>query len=328
MSSVEIIKKDVMKYGFPFNGLNTKYLLKLTKKKKIQDIKLIKIKIISLLKKSVSKAIGNKKKVALFLSGGIDSNGLAIILGEFFRDVEVIAYTASFHGNKIELISAKKIISKYPNIKLRKVTFPKKDIWKEIIKRIGRPITDGASIPLYYLALQAKKDNLDLVLTGDGNDELWCGYDWYHSLRKYKKKVPYLKKLGNFLESTELPKIKVLGQLMKYKNADDLLHEKYLFDLNTRIPYCWAEQRYNLIESFGLKLEMPYLSQPLIDLAYNIPMKLKLHKSNKWLLKEALSRFNKEMLNIKKREMGHPYKLPLGKHKKRILKIWKRGNDL
>ena len=46
------------------------------------------------------------------------------------------------------------------------------------------PIDDMASLPLFKLAKEASISGISVVLLGDRNDELWCGYDEYYNLKK------------------------------------------------------------------------------------------------------------------------------------------------
>lgn len=321
--------KDFMKHGFvlgektPFKEITRKHKTVLHKKGRITSISEIKKMFLSELKKSIKDSIQNERKIGLFLSGGIDSTIIAIMLGNYFKDVDVHTYTASFQGNNEEVKLAKETSEKYGfyhhivhlNIN---VDF---NNWYDIIKAMGMPISDEASIALFKLAEKASED-VKTVLMGDGNDELWCGYDWYYTLRKRKGKLPYIPYLGSFLKRIGIPKIKNMGELLEYKSWKDLIEAKYLFDLKESVPHCWLEQRYTIAKHFGLTAKFPFLAQSLIDLAYNVPLELKLKSYNKWIIVQALADVDKLILERKKRMMGFPrkemFRLNINKIKKTI----------
>ena len=320
--------KDFLNYGFiigektPFKEIKRKHRMILNKKEKITNIKLIKQEFLKNLKKSISKAIGKEKRIGLFLSGGIDSTSLAIVLGNYFKKIKVNVYTASFKSNKSEIEFAKEISKKYGfRHKIVGVGMKDFELWPKIIKAIGMPITDEASIPLYKMAEQAKKDKIKVIFVGDANDELWCGYDWYYKLRNIKRKIPYLFFLGKILQKFKSRKLRTLGEMMMAKNWKEFIRKRYLFDLKIRTPYCWLEQRYGIIRSLNMKLKFPYLSQELIGLAYNVPLELKLKKENKWIVKEAIADIDKIILERKKRLMGFPKKEMFKINKNKVKKI-------
>ena len=318
--------KDFLKYGFilgdktPFREIKREHKIIIDRKNYLTDTEKIKNLFLSYLKKSIAQAIGENKKIGLFLSGGIDSTSLVILLGNYFKNLEVHTYTASFKGNKREIEKAKEISEKYGFIHhVIEVNNSDFDKWSDAIKAIGMPVSDEASIPLFKLSEEACKDGIKTILMGDGNDELWCGYDEYYMLRRMKRRMPYyFPKLGNFLTKLDIPKIRGIGRILQAKNEEEAVSVKNLFDLQEVVPYCWLEQRYGIVRYFGMTAEFPFLDQELIDLACNVPLLLKLKGSNKWLIKEAIATVDKTILGREKRLMGFPKKEMFKANKSKI----------
>jgi len=56
------------------------------------------------------------------------------------------------------------------------------DVVRRMLSRVGdfydEPYADGSAVPTFYVS-RAARENVKVVLSGDGGDELFCGYNWY-----------------------------------------------------------------------------------------------------------------------------------------------------
>ena len=176
--------------------------------------------IINILKDSVERRLISDVPLGVYLSGGIDSSSIVAMMKEFTSDIST--YSLAFEHDKIgnELAYAKKV-SEYFGTRHKEITIST-DIINELPKivwNLDEPISDPAAVPVYYLSKEAKKD-VTVILTGDGADELFAGYDQYkflslgHKMRllpkTIRKAVPSAVKL--------LPK-SMLDKLYKYSSA-------------------------------------------------------------------------------------------------------------
>ncbi|MGG3625820.1 asparagine synthase (glutamine-hydrolyzing) [Bacillus gobiensis] len=136
--------------------------------------------------------------VGSFLSGGIDSSFIVSVAKEFhpelktfsvgfeqegFSEVDVAKETAEKLGveNYHAIISAEEYMNELPKI-----------IWN-----LDDPLADPAAIPLYFVAKEAKKQ-VTVVLSGEGADELFGGYNIYReplSLKPFERIPSILKKM-------------------------------------------------------------------------------------------------------------------------------------
>ena len=135
-----------------------------------------------LLKDSVRLRLGDETANSLFLSGGIDSGGLAALTREVSNEKSINSYTASFlQGNSEELRLAE-LISQEKNIKQKVVEIDFVDVMNrlpKIIYHIDQPISDSAVVPTYMLSMAAQPDTKHL-LSGVGADEIFLGYGRHH----------------------------------------------------------------------------------------------------------------------------------------------------
>jgi len=144
--------------------------------------------------------------VGSFLSGGIDSSIIVSIAKEFhpaiktfsvgferdgFSEIDVAKQTAEKLGveNISYVISADEYMKELPKI-----------IW-----HMDDPLADPAAIPLYFVAREARK-HVTVVLSGEGADELFGGYNIYREPQSLEvfNKIPesgktLLKKIADIL---------------------------------------------------------------------------------------------------------------------------------
>lgn len=176
--------------------------------------------IINLLKDSVEKRLISDVPLGVYLSGGIDSSSIVSMMKNFTDDIKT--YSLAFAHDKTgnELQYAKKV-SEYFDTKHTEIVIDT-DIVKDLPKiawHLDEPMCDPAAVPNYYLSREAKK-SVTVILTGDGADELFAGYDQYkflmlanklrHIPKPLKKLVPKSIKL--------IPKI-LLDKIYKYSSA-------------------------------------------------------------------------------------------------------------
>lgn len=132
------------------------------------------------------------RPVGSFLSGGIDSSLIASIARKIRPDLTAISVGFSEHGYS-ELDIAKRTaevigvnhVTHVITCEEFKNTIPK------VIKQMADPIADPSCIPLYIAAREAKK-HADVVLSGEGADEMFGGYNIYreHESLKYITHLP------------------------------------------------------------------------------------------------------------------------------------------
>ena len=154
-----------------------------------------------LLKESVKSRLITDQKIGLFLSGGIDSSLIATYAKELNQDIE--SYTVSVKGDTFDEVQKARNISSYLNIKNYSTDLDKKkfiDISDNILKKIDEPLGAPTFIPLYQVSNLASK-NVKSVLSGDGGDEVFGGYEIFKYLKIFNLFKFFLnKKTSSLLE--------------------------------------------------------------------------------------------------------------------------------
>lgn len=139
---------------------------------------------------AVERRTDGHDKIAISLSGGVDSSIVSIHLKKTGKEITAFS---SFWGdsdkskyNK-DAIYAEKIAERL-GINHVRVEMPKvKEIEEYLVlylEAMGEPNANPTGISLYALYQEISKQGFRLVLTGDGSDEIFAGYQRYADLQK------------------------------------------------------------------------------------------------------------------------------------------------
>ncbi len=130
-------------------------------------------------------------KVGSFLSGGVDSSYItACLMPDETFSVGFIEGEGKFN----ETTYAKELSDKLGITNFTKIITPDEcfGAFPAIQYHMDEPQSNPSSVPLYFLA-QLAREHVTVVLSGEGADELFAGYDWYadtKEVKKFKKIVP------------------------------------------------------------------------------------------------------------------------------------------
>ena len=182
------------------------------------------------------------QKIGIAFSGGVDSSLLAKICSDLGSEITLL--TIGFE-NSHDLEFSKKIANL---MKLEHLTYaiPEESFQvtvKEIRTQIG---TDNLSwnencIAFHYVSKLAKEHGIAKVLTSNGIDELFCGYNAYREA----------------VEGGE----KAIMNLMESKLANEIEMMKAVNKISSK---------------FGVKISQPLLSKGFIEYAKSIPIEEKI----------------------------------------------------
>ncbi|AZU63675.1 asparagine synthase (glutamine-hydrolyzing) [Neobacillus mesonae] len=117
--------------------------------------------------------------VGSFLSGGIDSSIIASIAKEFHPAIKT--FSVGFDHNGFSEIDVAKETAEKLGVENISYIISPEEYMNEIPKimwHMDDPLADPACVPLYFVAREARK-HVTVVLSGEGADELFGGYNIY-----------------------------------------------------------------------------------------------------------------------------------------------------
>ena len=233
-------------------------------------------KLLENIKNSISETV-KEKKIGIAFSGGVDSTLISKICSDI--DFDVTLLTIGF-AESHDILFAKKVNTflKYPHhiLEIDPETFP------EISSMIHQIInTDNLSwnencIAFYYVSKLANSLNLDTVVTANGIDELFCGYNSYREA--FSSGESQITKMMDAKLDNELKMMKAV----------------------------------NLVASeFKVNIIQPLLSSQFIEYAKTIPLSEKIHDSDdlfrKHIIRKLASKINVPEISYTKRKKALQY---------------------
>ena len=267
------------------------------------------------IEKSVERRMVSDVPVAALLSGGIDSSIITALAKKHNKDLNTfsIGFDTTDESSYAKIV-ADKFETNHHEIKVTKDNLL--DHLDDMVYHMDEPIGDPAFLPILVLSKEVKKKN-KVVLSGDGADEIFVGYDRYKMLHhgSYLKKFalftlnnPVLKRLKamrgkkDFEEFFEIIKLFEEWELKalkveKYDGAGfwkGLYKEKVAnaqqFDIETLLPNDFFMKADKMSSAYGLEQRVPFMDHELVELAFSIPQKYKLKGwKEKHILKDAFS---------------------------------------
>lgn len=138
-------------------------------------------KLGNVLEESIKLRLESDAPMASLLSGGIDS--AAINAYALKNGVNLQTYTIGYEGfEKYDERANARESAELLGVKNREIVVSKEqflDASDKVLETLDEPLNDPASIPLYLLFEEIKKDGYKVVLSGEGSDELFLGYRQY-----------------------------------------------------------------------------------------------------------------------------------------------------
>lgn len=117
--------------------------------------------------------------IGTFLSGGVDSSIITAEVAKYVKDVT--SYTIGFSDVRYDESGYAKTTADMLNVKLKTKQFEDRDymgLYDRLPDIYDEPFADTSAFPTYFVSKFAKED-ITVVLTGDGGDELFGGYFRY-----------------------------------------------------------------------------------------------------------------------------------------------------
>ncbi len=206
---------DLKKYKW----FDSKNLFIVNEKNKYKESEVLK-KTEDLIINSINNQSISKVPIGTFLSGGIDSTLITALLQKNSNQ-SINSFTISLPDDSSKNFNeghfAKKI-AKHLGTNHTEISISEDHIFnfiKDIPKVYSEPFADSSQIPTTIVCSMARKSGLSVVLTGDGGDEIFGGYNRYN----------YIPKINNLFG--KLPKVILELIFSSISNTSNLIKDEY-----------------------------------------------------------------------------------------------------
>jgi len=271
-----------------------------------------------------------------FLSGGVDSSTVVGLMAKHLNE-PVKTYSIGFDDKRYdESLYAEEAATRFATEHHSKKVSPNMlDLWEKVIYHCDQPHGDVSFMPTYKVAEMASRD-VKMVLTGDGADELFAGYDKYLNFfedgsgfnfdEDYHKQLTLFSKdsLDELLSDdykeqsdVEVVKSRILPLLSQVAHMDDINKALYI---DTQLLLSGN----NLVKpdrtgmAVSIENRAPFLDYRLIELAFSMPGELKLKGGQtKYIYKKSVEKLIGKNLTYRRKQM---FTVPIGDWFKSTLK--------
>lgn len=314
-----------------------------------EDFSICKKKISKLITDAISSRLIADVPIGTFLSGGIDSTVVTAI-AQGIVDKPIDTYSIGFFDKDRDeaLFSAE--IARYLGTKHHEHYVSENDIFKlieDLPYYYDEPFADSSQLPTMLVSQYASQD-ITVALSGDGGDEVFCGYNMY-DLVWIAQHVDFCGELANKIPGMDIFKGKFPSELRaminnrdketktqlftdvileeankllgKHSEGAKLIHEKklamknwqerrMLLDILTYLPDEILAKTDRASMKYSLEVRCPLLDHRIIEESFRIPHKYKYHRfEKKYILKNiAYDYVPKNLLDRPKKGFGVPLK--------------------
>ena len=149
-------------------------------------------KLYSLLKESIKLRLTSDVPLGAFLSGGIDSSSIVGLTKELgvspIKTFSIGFEEASYN----ELKHARRIVQKFNTDHQEFILQPKTlELTEKLIRHLDEPLGDFSIFPTYLVSKMARSQ-IKVILSGDGGDELFGGYEHYQAQKLSQRPIASL----------------------------------------------------------------------------------------------------------------------------------------
>jgi len=205
-----------------------------------------------LLFKAVERRFVSDVEVAMQLSSGLDSSLLALIAKKKLG-YDPITYTIGMKNSIVSEHSEVQRFIKRNGIKNQTIMIESDDIFEAAMnhyKIYDEPFSDSSSLPTYILNKRVHDQGIRVLISGDGGDEFWYGYNRYSML----KKISFL--IGNpftaFISRSIINRKHLVRFLKVFSKKFDLREFRYrIYKLRRLLNAASVDELYSIVISQG-----------------------------------------------------------------------------
>ncbi|AGA92006.1 asparagine synthase, glutamine-hydrolyzing [Thioflavicoccus mobilis 8321] len=242
--------------------------------------------------------------VGVLLSGGLDSSLLVALLAEAGGVADLHTFSVGFEDTPEEAGSefeySDQVVARY-GTRHHRFLVPNADVLRrlpEAVDAMAEPMF-GQDAVAFYLLGERVAEEIKVVQSGQGADEVFGGYFWYPRMqadtagnwterfaRHYfdRDHDEYLRLIAPAYAGADHSAALVAERLAE-PGADEFLDAVLRLDVTTLIVDDPVKRVDNMTMAWGLEARVPFLDRRLVELAARCPPALKLRDGGKFPLK-------------------------------------------
>ena len=146
------------------------------------------------LRQAVASRLVSDVPLGCFLSGGVDSSLIAALAQEA-NPSRLKTYTVGFTGSAQSEATAAAAVAAHLGTDHHSIAVDGQSLitdFHPILASASEPLGDDSFLPSYVISRETKRE-VTVALSGDGGDELFCGYQKYHQFadaRRWQGRIP------------------------------------------------------------------------------------------------------------------------------------------
>lgn len=245
-----------------------------------------------------------------YLSGGIDSSAIAY-LTSLTSPKEFESFSISFVDGRFDESHFQEIVADRLAITRNTLRCTNTEIEENLIATVWHaesPLFRTAAVPMYLLSKMVHSKGCKFILSGEGADELFCGYPifdkstWINTNKEYGplfishvSRWQHSRRLLQLLSPDCDPPTLFRAALDELAAVLDVGYEPtplaraQQIEITTKLSgYLLAAQGDRVAMAHAVEPRFPFLDEDLVAFALQLPESMKLrNKENKYLLREA-----------------------------------------
>lgn len=186
------------------------------------------------LEEAVVSRMVSERPLGLLLSGGVDSTVVAALMARNAHE-PIRTFSVSFKGTSMDEAKHAERIARYlgsSHVEVAMTPHPA-DLLQDIAGIFDQPFADSSALPSLLVSRVASSE-VTVALSGDGGDEMFGGYPWYHRAPRIQGVQKWIKGLSSVRVPLEAISLK-LGDSRLWKLRQALEHTPSLEDRYIKI---------------------------------------------------------------------------------------------
>ena len=287
---------------------------------RLQDKKHYAERVYALLQESVKMRLMSDVPLGVLLSGGLDSSSIVGMMSEM-ADGPVKTFSVGFGQADDELGYARLVADYFKTDHHEFIVKPDSlvEVLEKITWHMDEPLADGGAIATYLVAQQVK-EQVKVVLVGEGADELFGGYSWHNLATPVFRLLPEAIKLRLYFYLTTFHRKKNTQNKNLYRefkylfsdtsNKNDLLLRLTSFEIKHLLPNSILMKVDKMTMAHSLEARVPFLDHELVEYSTTIPSPYKIRRfTGKYILRQSMQELLPPAITARPK---HGFLLPLG----------------